>query len=490
MTVLLGVAAIFRPAAGNLLTYLALFAANSALSLGGWEWYRQWPSLKLLKGVTLTLAVVLDTLALYYTGGGLNVFMFLYFFSVSAAGLLTGFAGSMWTALLSVGGLIWLEVQRAGMLQPSARMVIFIYGLNLVLTAALASYLFAWFRDREAKHKATLGELKQIRLDTQSILDSVSAGVLVVNADRGVLYSNPSCRMLLGLPADAHTAQIESCLQPGRPLGDVLARAGEYANGEFNPRINGEHERVLGYTLSPLPDVQGNVRGHVLLLADLTPMKAAERADRERERLAAVGMLSRDLAHEIRNPLATVRGCVEMMRSVGNDAQERNRFLDLALKESDRLNNLLRDFLTFAKLEPVRKEHLDLAEFVRRRLPGKASSLKLIDHLPPSLTAEYDPEQLGLIIDAVLLSLVEWAEGDGEVQLESGRNGHQAIRFLLKGKTIPEETRSAVFQPFSGVNRASFGLALPTALRAVHAHGGSLTLNSEPGIGTWFELKL
>ena len=234
VTVLLGVAAIFRPAAGNLLTYLALFAANSALSLGGWEWYRQWPSLKLLKGVTLTLAVVLDTLALYYTGGGLNVFMFLYFFSVSAAGLLTGFAGSMWTALLSVGGLIWLEVQRAGMLQPSARMVIFIYGLNLVLTAALASYLFAWFRDREAKHKATLGELKQIRLDTQSILDSVSAGVLVVNADRGVLYSNPSCRR-------THTP---------RKLNRACNRAGHWATCWHGPASTRTENSIRALTAS------------------------------------------------------------------------------------------------------------------------------------------------------------------------------------------------------------------------------------------------
>src|SRR3989339_1322167 len=77
VTVLLGVAAIFRPVNGSLLNYLALFAANSLLSLGGWELYRRWPLRKLLKGCTLTMAVVLDTLALYYTGGGLNVFMFL-----------------------------------------------------------------------------------------------------------------------------------------------------------------------------------------------------------------------------------------------------------------------------------------------------------------------------------------------------------------------------------------------------------------------------
>jgi signal transduction histidine kinase len=90
----------------------------------------------------------------------------------------------------------------------------------------------------------------------------------------------------------------------------------------------------------------------------------------------------------------------------------------------------------------------------------------------------------------VILSLAEWAEGKGEIRLEARSNGQPTIRFLLTKKTVPAEYKQAVFQPFSSANRANHGLALPTALRAVHAHGGTLTLETEPGVGTWFDLKL
>jgi signal transduction histidine kinase len=101
-----------------------------------------------------------------------------------------------------------------------------------------------------------------------------------------------------------------------------------------------------------------------------------------------------------------------------------------------------------------------------------------------------DPEQLGLVVDALMLSLAEWAEGSGEIWVEAQRKGVLHVRFILKQKTVPAEYRKAVFQPFSHVHRSNHGLALPTALRAVHAHGGTLTLETETGVGTWFDLRL
>jgi two-component system sensor histidine kinase PilS (NtrC family) len=172
------------------------------------------------------------------------------------------------------------------------------------------------------------------------------------------------------------------------------------------------------------------------------------------------------------------------------DRQEQQRFFDLALKESDRLNDLLRDFLTFAQLDNPKKQVTNLADFIRNRLPREKSGLNYIDRLPDRLEVSLDPDQLGLAIDALILSLSEWAEGHGEIRVETDGNGRDSIRFLLAGKTVPVEYKNAVFQPFSKANRTSHGLALPTAMRAVHAHGGKLTLDTEAGVGTWFDLKL
>jgi two-component system sensor histidine kinase PilS (NtrC family) len=493
VTVLLGVAAIFQRAPGSLVTYLILFGANACLSLGGWEGYRRHRFPQLLQSVTLTAAVVLDTLVLYYTGRGVSVFVFLYFFSIGAAGLMTGLARSAWAAFLSTAGLVWLEQHHSGTIAREQVMTLVLYGLNFMLTALLASYFHAWFRERERKHRATLGELQQVRLDTQAILDSLSTGVVVVDTAWRPLYSNPSGRALLGLALSATSAEVEAKLTLESPLGGAVRSQVPVVKDLLSGEVNispGNNECILGYAVSPLGDTAGAARGQILLLSDLTPSKAAERAERERERLAAVGMLSRDLAHEIRNPLATVRGCVEMIRQGEGGVREYGRYLDLALAESDRLNELLRDFLMFAQLDTAHKQRLNVAEFVRRRLPRETDDLLIIDRLPDRLEAECDAEQLGLILDAILLALAEWAEGDGEIRLEAKRNGEQIIRFLLVHKTVPVEYKTAVFQPFSSVNRTAHGLALPTALRAAHANGGQLTLDTELDVGTWFDLKL
>lgn len=492
ITVLLGVGVFFRTPDSGLLPYLSLFAANTLLCLGGWEWYRRQRLLSVVKWLTMTLAVLLDTLLLYYVGRGDTVFVFLYFFSVGAAGLLTGWAVSAWTALLCILGLNWLAWNHVGDFDEGDGIGIFLYALNFVLIAVLSSYFHTWYRQRELAHRETLGELHQTRLDTQAILDSLSTGVLVVDQERHVIYSNPSGRRLIGASVISRNAELEKYLVTGLPFGDAMSANGDEPTTGWSREIEqtiGERRRIIGCTVTPLLNVAGNLRGQLLLLADLTPMKEAEWAERERERLAAIGMLSRDLAHQIRNPLATVRGCVEMMQTVQDKAEQR-RFLDLALKESDRLNELLRDFLTFAQSESPKKQSANFTEFVRGRLPHDLPGLTYVDCLPEQLEIAMDQDQLGLVVDAVIFSLAEWADGHGEIRLEASSNGKHTIRFLLTGTTVPSEYKSAVFQPFSSANRARHGLALPTALRAVHAHGGKLTLGTETGIGTWFDLKL
>ncbi len=228
----------------------------------------------------------------------------------------------------------------------------------------------------------------------------------------------------------------------------------------------------------------------MLLLSDLTHTRAAERAARERERLAAIGSLSRELAHEIRNPLSTVRGSIEMIQMAEPADSELQSFLQIALRESDRLNRLLTDFLQFAHPGAPKKHTADLLALLRARLAVPLEGVTIRDALPARLEAELDEQQIGLALDALLLALCEWAEGAGEIRLEPLPGSRRGLRLILAGKLIPPHVAQAAFEPFSGAHHARSGLALPTAMRAVHAHGGNLTLFTEPGVGTGFELTL
>ncbi|MDD5087189.1 MAG: histidine kinase dimerization/phospho-acceptor domain-containing protein [bacterium] len=493
VTVLLGLAVIFRPTGQSAAPYIVLLTANVLLSLGCWEWFRRRQLSAALRWVVLTGAVFLDTLALRYTGGAESEFVFLYFFSIGSAGLLTGLAGSLWTAILASAGLVWLFAQESpGYLQQHGFPALF-YAVNFVLTALLTSYVYARFRERERSHVRTLGELEQMRLDTQTILDSLNTGVLVLDSGRRVLYSNPAGRQILGFPGDASAADVHELLGTGSPLGEAVGEFLEEQTGETRREIEFSVDgkpRPIGFTSSPLLDVAGERRGSIILFSDLTRVKEAERADRERDRLAAIGMLSRDLAHAIRNPLATVRGSVEMIEQSDLNLGNAGAYLNLALRESDRLNNLLRDFLTFAHVQAPNRTPGDLAATIRHSLAESSMSEAVRDELPEHLDAIFDSDQIGLAIHAILLSLAEWSEGKGEIQIGCNPVKPSSVRFLLTKKELAADICEAVFRPFSGVQRLPNAFALPTALRAVHAHGGELTLHTEPGTGTWFELAL
>jgi two-component system sensor histidine kinase PilS (NtrC family) len=493
VAVLLGVASLFRPEDRGALPYLLLFAANVSLSLGCWEWFRRSGSAVYVAWVALTAAVTLDTVVLYYSGGAGSVFVFLYFFSVGAAGVLTGLPGSLWTAALSTVGMICLFRAESVHWFSLHGLRALLYAVNFFLTAVVASYVFGKVRQRERSYEQTLGELRQTRLDMQAILDSLSTGVAVLNMAGEVLYSNPAGRKVLGLESSSANEAVQPLLAPDQPMGLAVRSLMQRANPDSRAEIElatATVRRPVGLSVSPLDDAEGQPRGGIVLFTDLTRLKEAERVERERERLAAIGRLSRDLAHEIRNPLATVRGCVEMIGRGEGDSAELRSYLDLALRESDRLNALLRDFLAFAQMETPRRRKADLLPLIRRRLAECPNGMSVVDELGAHHEIEFDPDQIRLAVDAIILSLCDWAENKGRIRVEQRVESPSKIRFLLDGLSIPVDATEGAFQPFSGVARTFSGLALPTALRVVHAHGGTLTLKSEAGVGTWFELTL
>ncbi|MFZ5434247.1 MAG: histidine kinase dimerization/phospho-acceptor domain-containing protein, partial [Calditrichota bacterium] len=414
VTVLLGLAVLFRYGGQSVTPYLTLGAINAVFSLICWEWFRRKTLAGSLRWVALTGAVIIDTLVLHFTGGADSEFVFLYFFSIGSAGLLTGLRGSLWTAVLSSIGILWLYREESARYLFEHGFHALFYAVNFLLTAFLTSYVFDKVREKERSHQRTLGELEQTRLDTQAILDSLSTGVLVVDQELHVIYSNPAGLYILNVAEAGGETELQSLLKPESTFGDAVRKFLNEMNDDTRREINlpiSGGVRPIGFSSSSLYDVEGEHRGHIILFSDLTRIKEAERVDRERDRLASIGRLSRDLAHGIRNPLATVRGCVEMIQQGIVEGSETGAYLELALRESDRLNMLLRDFQKFANLDAPQKQMNDLAAIVRHHLNTESATMPVFDELPPRLETECDADQVGLAVDAVLLALTEWSEG-------------------------------------------------------------------------------
>ncbi len=486
ISVILGLAIAFlveSPAAR--LPLLFLFLGNLALVAATGFYFKVRGADTFLRWLTLFVGVVLDTAVIYYTEGAVSEFVFLYFFSIGAASLFLGLRGSLAIAALAGMGYAFLLVKWHPVLIETLTFQLFLYGVYFVLTALLTGYLA---EKLQAKHRAlesSQRELSQTQFETEAILKSLGTGLLVVADSGDVLYFNPAGRRILGL-TDIENADAETVFV--REFVIAIQKEGADAQcTEIEVRLSNGSSRPVGFSVSTLTNGEGNRRGKIILFADLTEAKEEEREHRRRERLAAVGELARDLAHEIRNPLATITGSVEMLIGDAIHSSENKKLGEIVIRESKRLNDLIRDFSAFARLEIPRKKPINLSEVLKNRHED------WIDvRLPDSFPISADEGQLEMIVNAVLMGLSLWAENGDRIEITARKStaSEAHIQFRLPRKVLPEDVLDSVFQPFNEMWKRRLGLALPTALRAVEGHGGRLQLCSHADEGTWFDLVL
>jgi two-component system sensor histidine kinase PilS (NtrC family) len=469
---------------------LALFVGNLFLLGLAWVWLKLHGAMTALWWLILSAGVLLDTAVISYTGGVVSEFIFLYFFSIGAASLFLGVVGSVWIALLSEMGYAFVLWGQGGGSFETVAFALFLHAVYFALTAVLTGYLAERLQAKNQALEKARSELSQTRLDTETILRSLSTGLLVTTANGEILYFNSAGQRILGLgcPSEPTLKDSES-VGTIRRFFEKMESAQTGRRGEMEFALPNGLVRPIGFSLSSLCDEAGRERGTVVLFSDLTMEKQAEREKWQRERLAAVGELAKDLAHEIRNPLAALSGCVELLVGDHVGVSERERLGDLANRESQRLNHLLRDFSTFARLETPRKRTVNLSQMLRDR---SEEFLPLDIRLPADLPIEADEGQLEIVVNALLMALALWAEDGDRVEISSSKRDDRriSIGFRLPGKELPKEVLDSVFRPFGEVWKQRLGLALPTAHRVVAGHGGELRFHSVSPEGTGFELIL
>ena len=229
-------------------------------------------------------------------------------------------------------------------------------------------------------------------------------------------------------------------------------------------------------------------------LASLERIEALEAAKRK-EALAAVGELAGGLAHEVRNPVAAIRGAAQALGPEATPSQ-REEMLEVIAEETARLGRFVGEFLEYARPASPRREPVSLAETVRRSLRGlQAAGLKIDttleagDDLPPVAA---DPDQLHRVCDNLIRNAAE-AAGEAarlRIEIHQGDDGRLVARFEDNGPGIPPEEVPLLFQPFHSTKAGGNGLGLALVHRIVEAHGGEIRVEGRPGIGAAFTLVL
>jgi two-component system sensor histidine kinase PilS (NtrC family) len=217
---------------------------------------------------------------------------------------------------------------------------------------------------------------------------------------------------------------------------------------------------------------------------------------RQADRLATVGRMAANIAHEIRNPLASLTGAIEVLTNPLTAEDARERLSQIVARESERLNHIIKNFLEYARPAPLSIATFDVAaavEEVLLLLEHRASpgSLKVIREFAPSIPWPVDPQQFRQILWNLCLNAVEAMPDGGELRVSAAvRGGTLEVAVSDTGDGIGVADLSHVFEPFFSTKPEGTGLGLALVHRIVQDHGGEIDVRSSPGIGTTFTLTL
>jgi two-component system sensor histidine kinase PilS (NtrC family) len=265
--------------------------------------------------------------------------------------------------------------------------------------------------------------------------------------------------------------------------------------------LRGADARVLGISVSPLRDDNDKVIGRVVNFQDLTELRTLEETMRRAERLATVGQLAAGIAHEIRNPLASISGSVELLGRAPRVSDDDKALMAIVVREIERLDRLIHELLEYANPRPRTLVRFDLLTVLTEviqvmRQDKSRSEVALKTELPTEpimLTA--DPSQLRQVMWNLCRNAAEAAiggAGNGAVVTVRAREDSIGVTIEVEdnGPGIAADHLPRIFDPFFTTKKRGTGLGLATSHAIVTEHGGSLDVRSEPGQGTRFTVRL
>lgn len=455
----------------------------------------------LLARIQVAWDLGLVTTLVYLFGGGSSGFSFLYGVVILAAALTLGSRAAQVTTasalILYVGvafGLAGDWLPHADDPHPPPLDEVALAVLRNLIGFVLVGLLAGTLAERLRRTGGQLEEAVQsaagyARLN-EDILRSLISGLLTTDPEGVVTRINPAGAALLGgTREDFEGAAIDRHLPLDPPRVSMIDRG----EGEAT-RVDGTTFPV-GFSCSPLRDAEGEVRGSLVLFQDLTELSQLREKAERAERLAALGRLAAGLAHEIRNPLSSISGSVEMVREAPQLVPEDRKLLSLVLGEVDRLNDLVTTMLEVGRPRTPDPIGVDLgalaSEVTRVARPGVSGRVEVTTPDDP-VRVHADPDQLRQVLWNLVKNALQFSPSDGLVHVEVGWDdeARPCLSVRDEGPGISDEDRAHLFDMFYSRRQHGVGLGLALVHQIVEAHGGAITVESRPGEGATFRVHL
>jgi two-component system, NtrC family, sensor histidine kinase PilS len=480
----------------------ALATVTTVVSAAYGEIYR-----KRLSATFLYLQAVFDlllvTAVVHVTNGSSSQFSALYILVIATASLMVPVGGGLLVAalgsLLYFADVVWFlhSPLEAGLLLQ----------LGIFAVVALGSaHLSAKLRERGEGSDQLAAELQQARLHAEDILRNIRSGVVTVDAQGRLLYANPMAEQILGIDLMATYAGhlvFDVLAQPAPELAHAIRRTAVHkirtTRGESGVSAGGRRFPVGVTTTFTESDEEEGKRTATAIFQDISDQKRIDALRLRAERLEGIAELSASLAHEIKNPLASIRSAVEQLSRMPQVSDDEKTLGGLVLRESDRLSRLLSEFLDFARVRVARTEPVNLATVAQGAAmlaashPDRAESVRIQCVVPEGelLQVDGDEDLLHRAIFNLALNAVQAAPADSEVCIEVARgsfdplpagvvfdDGAVAIRVTDAGAGIRPEIRDRLFDPFFTTKPQGSGLGLAVVHRAIEEHRGLVFVDS------------
>jgi two-component system sensor histidine kinase HydH len=341
--------------------------------------------------------------------------------------------------------------------------------------------------------------LAQMKTYTENVVESMADGLISVDSDKKIVTLNRRAAEFLGDEeknlkglkiSNIFDLDIETLLKDQK----MIIRDMEV---EIKPPSGGRIP--LSLSAAPLKDETGREMGLVLLLRDLREIRDLQEKVRRSERLASLGRLAAGVAHEIRNPLSSIRGFAQYFMRRLKGQEEEQGYASIMVKEVDRLNRVISELLDFARPKKPHREPQALEEIIDyslKLLQSEFSQLKIKveKSFEPDLpNVEVDRDQISQAFLNLLLNSLESMEGEGKIKVSLKRMSQSPaleVAIMDTGRGIAREDLGKVFEPFFSTKRKGSGLGLAIVHQIVENHGGDIAVDSQEGMGTTFRITL
>ena len=447
--------------------------------------------IQLLSDLALTAGII------YITGGIDTPFNFLSPLVIIVASILLPRWWAYLTAALSFiafGAILDLSyyqiIRSFSISRPDLKTVQVVVGINFfayMAIAYLSSNLSAKLRQVGVELHSKSDELEDLQAIQENILHSMRGGLITTDLEGVItLVNQPGLNFLARKSNDVVGMHISSLFLDSMPDPE------SYPIQDELRASTPEGEKIFGLTITPLTVHDGGIIGYVYTFADLTDVRRLQSEIRQRERLSVVGRLAAGIAHEIRNPLSSIAGSVQMLSKMATLNEEQQVLVDIVRRESERLNNIISDFLMYSREKNYQFAQHDLLLLLDEtlRLIGNRPARGEADH---RIVRNFEAREALAIIDTDRLKQVFWNLCDnaframpegGTLKVSLRAHGtNWLLSFKDSGIGLRPEQVEKIFEPFQSSFEGGTGLGLALVYQIVQAHKGRVYAVSAPGEG-------